>query len=141
MRPDISGHGEEISPFTSIVQSFYWVVITAVRVCVLCVAVDVWQAAHDAWCFVQTTVGYGDLTPTTVAGKVTATVLTHFGILALALPITVRLCMCLCLGQCPRGCVWRLLLTRFVHRSLALTSLWSTPWMSLRRTGSGWRLH
>lgn len=36
MRPDISGHGEEISPFTSIVQSFYWVVITAVRVCAVC---------------------------------------------------------------------------------------------------------
>jgi len=48
----------------------------------------------------QTTVGFGDLTPTTVAGKITAVVLTHFGILALALPITVRSVSkrCLCVA-------------------------------------------
>ena len=38
----------------------------------------------------QTTVGFGDLVPTTIAGKITTSILTHFGILALALPITVR---------------------------------------------------
>ena len=31
LRPDLTGTGTEESPFVSIIQSFYWVLITAVR--------------------------------------------------------------------------------------------------------------
>eukprot|EP00617_Octactis_speculum_P017878 CAMPEP_0185756080 /NCGR_PEP_ID=MMETSP1174-20130828/14534_1 /TAXON_ID=35687 /ORGANISM="Dictyocha speculum, Strain CCMP1381" /LENGTH=796 /DNA_ID=CAMNT_0028434889 /DNA_START=161 /DNA_END=2552 /DNA_ORIENTATION=- len=56
---------EERSPFTSIPAAFWWVIVT------------------------QTTVGYGDLYPTSVAGKFTAFVVMLFGIINFALPITV----------------------------------------------------
>jgi hypothetical protein len=65
LRDNALGDGKEESPFLSIPASFYWVAITT------------------------TTVGYGDLYPTSVAGKLVATFTMHLGVLVLALPITV----------------------------------------------------
>jgi len=65
LRPDIIGAEMEETPFTSIPASFWWVVTTT------------------------TTVGYGDLYPTSVFGKTVAVVTMHLGIILLALPITI----------------------------------------------------
>ena len=56
---------KEASPFTSIPVSMYWAVVT------------------------MTTVGYGEMSPRTAAGKLLTVVLTYGGIMAIALPITV----------------------------------------------------
>ena len=65
LRMDVTGLGWEPTPFKSITTSFWWVVTTT------------------------TTVGYGDLYPTSVAGKIVGTVTILCGILVLALPISI----------------------------------------------------
>jgi len=64
-RPDIVGNGLEISPFYSIPQCFWWCFAT------------------------MSTVGYGDLAPTSFVGKVITILCMHVGILAFAMPITI----------------------------------------------------
>jgi len=59
------GHDDVLTPFRSIPMSFWWVCIT------------------------MTTVGYGDIFPTTSAGKVIGTLLFYIGVIQLALPITI----------------------------------------------------
>ena len=58
-------NGREISPFVNVQTSIYWAVVTI------------------------TTVGYGDLVPTSNGGRVLASVCSLFGILMLALPVSV----------------------------------------------------
>jgi voltage-gated potassium channel Kch len=65
LRPTVSGNGTEPSPFRSIFHALYWTVVT------------------------MTTCGYGDLVPTTPAGKVLAVLTIGSGLLLLALPATV----------------------------------------------------
>ena len=65
IRPNYLGMGHEVSPYTSIPTSFYWVIVT------------------------MTTVGYGDLLPTTSFGRFLSIFVMYSGIFGLALPITV----------------------------------------------------
>jgi len=65
VRPTTDGYGNEVSPFRSIVDGFWWFFVTA------------------------TTVGYGDIYPTTTAGRMIGLVTVYFGIVLLALPISV----------------------------------------------------
>lgn len=65
MRPNALGTDTEMTPFLSIPRSMWWVMVTA------------------------TTVGYGDMVPTTSLGKVVASLTMLSGVLVLALPITI----------------------------------------------------
>jgi hypothetical protein len=65
LRPDEYGEGLERTPFESIPATAWFVVVTV------------------------TTLGYGDVTPTSVWGKVVAACLAHIGVLVLALPVTI----------------------------------------------------
>eukprot|EP00937_MAST-01D_sp_MAST-1D-sp2_P000785 g785.t1 len=65
VRVDVTGYLHEPTPVRSIPSSFWWVFTT------------------------MTTVGYGDLYPTTSAGKVIGIVAFYVGIIFLALPITI----------------------------------------------------
>ena len=65
IRWNLLGTDREESPFTSILVSCYWAMVTF------------------------TTVGYGDLVPTSPGGRFVALVLMYSGILVLALPISV----------------------------------------------------
>lgn len=65
MRPNLLGTHLEPSPFISVLHGIYWSVVTS------------------------TTVGYGDMYPTTWAGRVFACACTFLGIVVIALPVTV----------------------------------------------------
>ena len=65
VRWNVDGSEKEQSPFSSILVSIYWAIVTA------------------------TTVGYGDFYPTTALGRVTAICLMYLGIIAIALPISI----------------------------------------------------
>lgn len=65
LRADVTGLDLEVTPFQTIPHSFWWVMTTV------------------------TTVGYGDLYPTSVPGKMVGALTMLSGILALALPITI----------------------------------------------------
>ena len=64
-RPDLTGNALQVSPVRSIGFAFWWVLTTI------------------------TTVGYGDIAPTTSAGKLMGIVLFYVGIITIALPITI----------------------------------------------------
>lgn len=83
----------EESPFYSIPQCFYWVIVTAVRCHVATSRVSTThltlRCTLPALYYYQTTVGYGDMYPTSAAGKFVTSIVMQLGILVLALPITV----------------------------------------------------
>lgn len=64
-RPSLDRHGEEVSPYTSLWATIYWSIVTA------------------------TTLGYGDLYPTTLGGRLISCFWIFCGILILGLPISV----------------------------------------------------
>jgi potassium voltage-gated channel Shaker-related subfamily A protein 1/potassium voltage-gated channel Shaker-related subfamily A protein len=64
LRPDLVG-GQEVSPYASIPVACFWVIVTG------------------------TTVGFGDLYPTSGGGRFVACICMYIGLLVLALPITV----------------------------------------------------
>lgn len=64
-RPTVNMDGEEVSPFVSIWAGIYWAIVTG------------------------TTVGYGDLYPTTVGGRLISCFWIFSGILILGIPISI----------------------------------------------------
>jgi voltage-gated potassium channel Kch len=65
IRPDAMGESNEVSPFRSIPYAVWWVAVT------------------------MTTVGYGDLAPTSLVGRIIGVCCFYVGIIFLALPISV----------------------------------------------------
>lgn len=65
LRWNVNGEEKEVSPFNSVLTACYWAAVTS------------------------TTVGYGDMVPTSPAGRVMAAVLMYTGILFIALPVGV----------------------------------------------------
>jgi hypothetical protein len=65
LRPSYNMQGEGVSPYTSIWASIYWALVTG------------------------TTLGYGDLYPTTVGGRIITCMWIFCGILVLGLPISI----------------------------------------------------
>lgn len=65
VRVGADGMTEELSPFRSIPEAFWWFMVTA------------------------TTVGYGDLYPTSVGGKIVASFAMLLGVLVIAFPVSV----------------------------------------------------
>jgi hypothetical protein len=64
-RPSIDHHGEEVSPYISLWATIYWSIVTG------------------------TTLGYGDLAPTTLGGRLISCFWIFCGVLILGLPISV----------------------------------------------------
>jgi hypothetical protein len=65
LRPNVRHDGKEVSPFTSLGVTLYWVVVSV------------------------TTVGYGDIVPTSHASRAICSILFLFSILILSLPVSV----------------------------------------------------
>jgi len=65
VRVGVDGVSEEVSPFTSIPAAFWWFIVTA------------------------TTVGYGDIYPTSTGGKCVAALAMLMGVLVIAFPVSV----------------------------------------------------
>jgi hypothetical protein len=84
LRPNVVGSEMEESPFTSIPAAFwFWYVVV---VCCRCL----WFNARVCRSIVSaTTVGFGDLVPTSIVGKIFGSVVMLSGIIVLALPISI----------------------------------------------------
>ena len=65
LRKAIDGYHTEVSPFDSIPTTFYWVIVTTC------------------------TVGYGDLVPTSVAGRALGSLCCVLGVIGIAIPVAV----------------------------------------------------
>jgi hypothetical protein len=65
VRSDVAGEGTEISPFKNLGSSMYWGIVT------------------------MTTLGYGDMYPTSTAGRCIGAVCSIYGVIVISLPVTI----------------------------------------------------
>ena len=82
--------GHESPAFTSIVNAAYFCVVTYVLCVCVCVCVCVSTCSNPASrCCSIVTVGYGDIVPKTVVGKLLSCVVMIFGVLFTAMPLAI----------------------------------------------------